>query len=88
MPSDLVQICEERARLLRDYSDAAGNYSGAVRALTELVFAGLEKQAAAARSKCRAAWEETEKSRLALSRHEADHHCDRGTQVPSPADGL
>jgi hypothetical protein len=86
MPSDLSQICEERARLLRDYSDAAGNYSGAVRALTELVFAGLENQVSAARSKCRAAWEATEKSRLALSRHEADHHCDRGAQIPSPCD--
>jgi hypothetical protein len=84
MPNDPSKICGERARLLRDHSDAAGRYSDSVRALVDLVFTGQEEPVAAARSKCRTALEETEKSRLALSRHEADHKCDRGAQISSP----
>jgi hypothetical protein len=86
MPDDLLKICEERARLLRNYSDAASNYSESVREMVELVMSGQEQRMSQARQNCRAAWDATEKSRLALFRHEADHHCDRGAQVPSVCD--
>jgi len=77
MPSDLPAICHERARLLRDYRDAAINYAGKVREMAELAIAGQETESNALRRLCRAAWETAESSRLALSRHEADHSCDR-----------
>jgi hypothetical protein len=70
-------ICQERVRLLREYSDAATNYAGSVRETVELALAGRETESNAARRLCRAAWDTAESSRLALSRHEADHTCDR-----------
>jgi hypothetical protein len=77
MPSDLPTICQERARLLRDYSDAATDYAGKVREMVGLAIAGQESESNARRRLCRAAWETAEGSRIALSRHEADHSCDR-----------
>ncbi len=77
MPSDLPTICQERARLLREYSDAATNYAGNVRQMAELAMAGQEVDCSAARRLCRTAWDVVESSRLALWRHEADHNCDR-----------
>ena len=82
-PSNTAKICEERVRLLREYSTAAGNYSERVRVMVELVLSGQEQRIGQARQNCRAAWDEIEKTRLALSRHEADHHCDREAGVPS-----
>jgi len=70
-------VCQERVRLLRNYSDASTNYAVKVRELVELAIAGLENETNAARRLCRAAWDSAEGSRLALSRHEADHTCDR-----------
>jgi hypothetical protein len=70
-------ICQERVRLLRNYSDAATNYAGKVREMVEHAIAGRENETNAARRLCRAAWDSVEGSRLALSRHEADHICDR-----------
>jgi hypothetical protein len=86
MPSDLTPgdpstICEERARLLREYSNAAGVYSNNVREMAELVMSGQERRVGECRQKCRTAWDQTEKCRLALYRHEADHQCDRGASV-------
>jgi hypothetical protein len=86
MPSDPSMICEERARLLRDYSDAASTYANHVRELTELILSGQEQGVGQVRVNCRASLENAEKSRLALYRHEADHQCDRGAQVPSICD--
>jgi hypothetical protein len=77
MPSDLPMICQERVRLLREYSDAATNYAESVRQMTEFAIAGRETESNAARRMCRVTWETAESSRLALSRHEADHTCDR-----------
>lgn len=85
-PRDPSKICEERVRLLREYSDAAGVHANRVRELAELVISGHEQRLGAARLNCRAAWEATEKSRLALYRHEADHLCDRRAGVPSVSD--
>ncbi len=80
MPRDLPTICRDRARLLGDYRDAAIDYAGKVREMTELAVAGHESESNAMRRLCRAAWETAESSRLALSRHEADHSCDRAGQ--------
>jgi hypothetical protein len=85
-PRDLAKICEERARLLREYSDAAGVHANRVRELAELVVSGHDQKIGSARLSCRTAWDETEKSRLALYRHEADHECDRRAGVPSVID--
>jgi hypothetical protein len=84
--SDASKVCEERARLMRQYSEAASTYAECVRELSELVSSGREQEIGTVRVKCRAALEEAEKSRLALYRHEADHHCDRGAGVPSACD--
>jgi hypothetical protein len=86
MPSDLPTICQVRARLLRDYRDAATHYAGKVREMAELAIAGLETESNALRRLCRAAWETAESSRLALSRHEADHSCDRAGEFRSVED--
>jgi len=75
MPSDLPPICQERVRLLEQYRDAVTNYADKVREMTELVIAGRESESSAARRLCRTAWDSAESSRLALSRHEADHAC-------------
>jgi hypothetical protein len=77
MPSDLPKICQERARLLREYSDAATSYAKSVRDMVELAVASHETESNAARRVCREAWDTAESTRLALSRHEADHTCDR-----------
>ena len=81
MPSDLPTICQERARLLREYSDAASGYSISVREMAEFVLSGQEVRANEARRICRTAWDQAEKSRLALYRHEADHNCSRASNV-------
>ncbi len=81
MPSDLPSICEERLRLLREYSDAASGYSASVRKMAAFVTSGEEVRANDARRMCRTAWDEAEKSRLALYRHEADHNCARSADV-------
>jgi hypothetical protein len=86
MPSDLPTTCRERVRLLRDYSDAATNYAEKVREMSELAIAGQESESNAARRLCRAAWDTAETSRLALSRHEADHACDRAGELRSVED--
>jgi len=81
MLSDLPTICEERLRLLREYSDAASEYSASVRDMAGFVSAGEEVRANELRRICRAAWDEAERSRLALYRHEADHNCARSARV-------
>jgi hypothetical protein len=81
MPSDLPTICEERVRLLRRYSDAASGYSASVREMALFVTSGEEVRANESRRICRGAWDEAEKSRLALYRHEADHNCARSANV-------
>jgi len=86
MPSDPPTICRERGRLLREYSDAATNYAESVREMAELAIAGHETQSNAARRLCRAAWDTAENSRIALSRHEADHSCDRAGESRSVED--
>jgi hypothetical protein len=81
MPSDLPTICRERSRLLREYTDAASGYSRSVHEMVELAISGEEVRANEARRVCRTTWDEAEKSRLALYRHEADHHCNRAADM-------
>lgn len=78
-----ANICEERARLLHSYSAAARTYADRVETLSDLIASGSEQSLGDARRNCRTAWDEVEKSRLALYRHEADHQCDRGAEIPS-----
>jgi len=49
MPSDPPTICEERLRLLREYSDAATGYSASVREMAAFVNTGEEVRANEAR---------------------------------------
>ena len=78
-----MPICEERARLLREHSEHAAVYADCVRRMADSAVSGQEVQMWEVRRKCRSAWEETERSRLALYSHEAGHRCDRGAQLPS-----
>jgi hypothetical protein len=75
-------ICQERAQLLRKYSDAVSQYAISVREMADLVMSGEEVLANQARRTCRTGWDEAEKSRLALYRHEADHSCASAANVP------
>jgi len=68
-------ICQERARLLRKYSDAVSDYAKSVREMADLVMSGEEVRASEARRIGRTRWDAAEQSRLALYRHEADHSC-------------
>jgi len=81
MPRDLPSICQERARLLREYADAASDYANNVREMADLVISGDEMRANRMRRLLRTAWDEAEKSRLALYRHEADHICASAANV-------
>jgi hypothetical protein len=69
--------------LLRKYSDAVSGYANNVREMADLVMSGEEARANEVRRICRAGWDETEQSRLALYRHEADHSCARAANVPN-----
>jgi len=70
-------ICAVRLRLVLEHRDSTRLYSEEVRRMTELLGVGLESEVAVLRRACRTAWEVAEKARLAVSRHEADHFCDR-----------
>jgi CheY-like chemotaxis protein len=70
-------ICEERSRLVREYSDAAIGYATSVRKMAEFVLSGDEVRASEARRIARTLLEAAEKSRVALYKHEANHTCDR-----------
>jgi len=72
--------CQERLRLLSDYSERARAYAKHVQELADLVSDGLHSEADVLRRRCRAAWDAVEKARIALYRHEADHQCDRGLE--------
>ena len=76
-------ICQERAQLLRKYADAVSQYASSVREMADLAMSGEELRANQARRLCRTGWDDAEKSRLALYRHEADHSCASAANVPS-----
>lgn len=70
-------MCSERRALLSDYSETARVYADSVRKMTELLGLSLGSEVDLLRRNCRSSWEAAERSRLALSRHEANHGCDR-----------
>lgn len=70
-------MCSERQVLLSSYSSAARSYADSVCKMTELVDLGLASKVEVLRRACRSAWDVAESARLALSRHEANHGCDR-----------
>jgi len=70
-------ICAVRLRLAIDHRDRTRVYSEAVRKLTDLLGYGLESEVSVLRRACRVEWEASEKARVTLARHEADHFCDR-----------
>jgi hypothetical protein len=72
-----VLICPERSRLLADYQSSVDQYSKRVHELVEVIATGLGDDLHLVRRKLRSAFEATEKARMALYRHEADHFCDR-----------
>jgi hypothetical protein len=76
-------ICAVRLRLALDHRDTTRVYSEAVRKMTDLIGYGLESEVVVLRRACRTAWEASEKARLAVARHEADHFCDRDDFVNS-----
>ena len=76
-------MCQERIRLVADYRETTRTYADFVRKMTDLVGLGLESEVDLLRRSCRLAWEAAEKARLALSRHEADHSCNRPDFWPS-----
>lgn len=70
-------MCQERIRLVADYRETTRTYADFVRKMTDLVGLGIESEVDLLRRSCRSAWDAAEKARLALSRHEADHSCNR-----------
>jgi hypothetical protein len=78
-------MCPERLSLVTDYRETARAYFNSVSEMTNLVGLGLESEVAVLRRACQKAWEGAEKSRLALSRHESNHFCDRGDFLASAA---
>jgi len=72
----LAEICQERMRLLQEFSRTARAYADQVREMADLTIMGLHSEVEVVRRRCRAAWDKLEKARIALYRHEADHQCD------------
>jgi CheY-like chemotaxis protein len=81
-------ICEERSRLLREYSGAANSYAISVSEVAKFVMSGDEVRAAEARRTARKLLEAAEKSRVALYKHEANHTCDRMVDLRSGSETL
>jgi hypothetical protein len=70
-------MCTERQYLLTAYSGAARAYADCVCKMTDLAGLGLSAEFDLLRRNCRSAWDAVERARLALSRHEVNHGCDR-----------
>ena len=70
-------VCQERIRLVADYRETTRIYADFVREMSDLVGLGPESEVEMLRGSCRLAWDAAEKGRLALSRHERNHTCNR-----------
>ena len=80
-----MMMCSERLRLTMNYSDATEVYAQSVRKMADHMGFGHQNEVEVLRRACRAAWDATEKGRLALARHEANHGCDRPDfEMPAP----
>jgi len=80
MSNGLSEVCRERSRLLNVYRETAVKYADAVREMANLAGTGLHSEVTVLRRACRTAWDQAEKVRMSLFRHEADHQCDREIQ--------
>lgn len=80
-------ICAERRVLLFGYQETTRVYADSVGKMTDLVGLGIDTEVALLRRACRTAWEACEAARLKLSRHEANHGCDRTDFVSVSAAG-
>jgi hypothetical protein len=78
-------MCQERIRLVADYRETTRTYADFVRKMTDLVGLGIESEVDLLRRSCKLAWEAAEKARVGLSRHEADHGCNRSDFYMSAA---
>lgn len=81
----LSVLCDERQRLIIDYRNTASQYADSVREFSE---ANPNAESHFLRQACRVAWSAAEQSRLALSRHEADHGCNRTDFMKAVAAGV
>jgi hypothetical protein len=70
-------VCQERIRLVADYRETTRIYADFVREMSDLVGLGPESEVDLLRGSCRLAWDAAERGRLALSRHECNHSCNR-----------
>lgn len=70
-------MCSERMRLLTDYREATHVYAESVRYLTEPALTEIQGDAELLRRACRRAWENAERTRVALIRHEECRFCRR-----------
>ena len=72
-----IVVCQERIRLVADYRETTRIYADFVREMSDLVGLGPESEVDVLRGSCRLAWDAAERGRLALSRHEYNHTCNR-----------
>lgn len=84
MVTSPILVCKERIRLAVDYRETTRIYAEFVNKMSELVSLGMESEVDLLRRLCRMSWDAAEKGRLALSRHERDHICDRSDFANSP----
>jgi len=68
-------VCAERIRLAKQYSQLVNVYADLVTEMQGVIGLGLESEVDVIRRSCRLALETAEKAKIALYRHEADHHC-------------
>ena len=78
-------MCSERLRLVTDYRETSRVYADSVRKMSDLAGLGIESEVDLLRRACKVAWEATERARLDLFRHEANHGCDRKDFLSSMA---
>ncbi len=77
-------VCPERSRLLINYRDAVHHYSECVHDLVEMIaleIVGTDTDML--RRRVREAWDASEKARVSVARHEANHFCDRDDFKPA-----
>jgi len=60
---------------MRAFTDCLRRYSKLVGQALDLMESGFESELQVLRRQCRVAWGEAEEARIALYRHEANHHC-------------
>lgn len=70
-----VGPCQQRVRLMNDYHELLRIYADLIRESLDLMTHGFESEVKLLRQRCWTTWEATERARIAIYRHEADHDC-------------